>query len=179
MSSKSPKANKHGRQVAQKAASAATPTLPEREIALRELSRRTLGLWLSLFLRILALGILSAIFVAQVPWLRQNRALLDMLSGVLALWPFFTGIGRLHAARIALGRRYAEAERWDDALATLEPLAAPVGRFFDATGEGRYWLAVAYRKAGRDAEAQKIQERVAEIPGGEWAEKARAERSGI
>jgi hypothetical protein len=33
---------------------------------------------------------------------------------------------------------------------------------------------VAYRHTGREAEAETVRQRVAEIPGGEWAEKARA-----
>src|SRR5690349_20518077 len=121
---------------------AAANTLPEPETALTELSRRYVRQWVFLLMRIVTLGILTAIMVRQPPWLEQNRALLDALSGVLALWPLFTDMGKLYAWRIALGRRYAEAKRWADAARTLAPVGGIQGRLFDVTGEGRYWLAI-------------------------------------
>ena len=153
---------------------AAAPTgLPEPATALPELSRRYVRLWVSLLVRIVALGILTAILVRQSLWLEQNRILLDSLSGVLALWPFFTGMGKLYAWRIALGRKYAEAERWADAAPTLAPVGGIQGRLFDVTGEGRYWLARALHGIGKEAEAKELLSWVAALPGGEWAKRAR------
>lgn len=165
MSSKSTKTNKPD-------ASAVT-TLPEPETALPELSRRYIRLWISLLVRIVALGILTAILVRQSSWLENNRVLLDSLSGVLALWPFFTGMGKLYAWRIVLGRKYAEAERWTDAAQTLAPVGGIQGRLFDVTGEGRYWLAIALHGTGKAQEAKELLSWVAALPGGEWAKRAK------
>lgn len=157
---------------------AAPPELPDPATALPELSRRYVRQWVSLLVRIVALGVLTAILARQSPWLEQNRVLLDSLSGVLALWPFFTGMGKLYAWRIALGRRYAEAGRFADAAQALAPVGGIQGRLFDATGEGRYWLAVALHGIGKEAEAKELLSWVAALPGGEWAKRAREPLSG-
>jgi hypothetical protein len=151
----------------------AASTLPDPKTALPELSRRYIRQWVSLLFRIVALGILSAILVRQSPWLEQNRVLLDSLSGVLALWPFFTGMGKLYTWRIALGRRYAEAERWSHAAQTLAPVSGIQGRLFDMTGEGRYWLALALHGMGDERGARELLSWVAALPGGEWARRAK------
>lgn len=164
MPSKSTKTNKPDASLA---------ALPDPQTALTELSRRYVRQWISLLLRIVALGILTAILVRQSPWLAQNRVLLDSLSGVLALWPFFNGMGKLYAWRIALGRKYAEAERWSDAAQTLAPVGGIQGRLFDMTGEGRYWLAVALQGIGKEQEARELLSWVAALPGGEWAKRAK------
>jgi hypothetical protein len=163
MPSKSPKTNNPP---------AAVSTLPEPETALPELSRRYIRQWISLLFRIVALGILTATLVRQSSWLEQNRILLDSLSGVLALWPFFTGMGKLYLWRIALGRKYAEADRWSDAAQTLAPVGGIQGRLFDVTGEGRYWLALALHGIGKKQEARELLSWVAALPGGEWAKRA-------
>ncbi len=163
MSSKSAKTNK----------STTVSRLPETETALTELSRHYIRQWISLLARIVTLGILVAILVRQSFWLAQNRILLDSLSGVLALWPFFTGMGKLHSWRIALGRKYAEAARWTDAVQTLAPLGGIQGRLFDLTGEGRYWLALALKGIGKEQESQELLSWVSALPGGEWAKRAK------
>ncbi|GAB4454603.1 MAG: hypothetical protein OHK0029_09390 [Armatimonadaceae bacterium] len=149
-------------------------SLPDIATAQTEFTRRHIRLWIALLLRVVGLGILTAILTAQVPFLAQNRPLLDAISGVLALAPLFTGLGRLHGWRIALGRRYAEAQRWHDALTILEPLRGITGRLFDANGEGRYWLAEAYHATGRASDAEALRTTVANLGSGEWAEKAKA-----
>jgi hypothetical protein len=146
--------------------------LPDAEIALTELSSRHLRALASLGVRLIAVGFLAALLCAQSPWLAQHRSLVDGLSGVLVLWPFFTALGRLYAWRIALGRTYAKAERWADVERTLRPLTGLRARLFDATGEGTYWLALARRAQGRNEEAARLLKSLAGA-GGRWAEQAR------
>jgi hypothetical protein len=157
------------------ASETAPETLPDVETALTELTRRQIRVVVALVVRVIAVALLTAILARQIPALRQVKPLVDALSGVLVLWPFFTAYGRLQAWRIALGRSYAKAQRWADAERTLTPLAGLRGSLYDATGEGRYWLAVARRGLGRTEEARRLFAFLATLPGGEWAERARRE----
>lgn len=155
---------------------AVTTAAPPVDEALNALFRRTVRAWVWLLVRIVALGLLVAVLSAQIAWVRQNRPIMDALSGVFALWPFFTGLGRIHSWRIALGRAYVQEKRWGDAERTLSHLTGYRARLFDAAGEGAYWLAVARRASSRPDEARRLFQQVAEShPGSEWGEKARHE----
>lgn len=152
---------------------AAVTAAPPTDEALTALLRRTVRAWAWLLVRVVTLALLLAILSVQSPWVRQNRALMDALSGILALWPFFTAMGRIYSWRIALGRSYVREERWADAERTLSPLPGYRARLFDATGEGTYWLAVAHREQGKTEEARRLFRMVTERqPGGEWSQKA-------
>ena len=118
-------------------------TLPDVDAALTELARRQARAAVSLILRLVGVGILIAVLVTQIPALARNRWLLDATGFGLILWPFFTEQGKLFAWRIALGRGYVRAKRWQDAERTLAPLAHRYGQFFDAGGAGRQALAEA------------------------------------
>lgn len=148
-------------------------TLPDVDTALIELTRRQIRVGVALVVRIIAVALLTTILAHQVPAMARMKPLVDALSGVLVLWPFFTAYGRLQAWRIALGRSYAKAERWADTERTLLPLDGLRGSLYDATGEGRYWLATARRGLGRTEEAQRLFTCLAALSGGEWAERAR------
>lgn len=149
---------------------------PPLESALAALSRRHLRAVLALLARIAALGLLMALLSSQSPALAKARVLMDAVAGALALWPFFTALGRLYGWRIALGRSYVRESRFADADCALSPLVVGLrARLFDATGEGAYWLATARRGLGREAEARPLWETIArEHPVGEWGERARA-----
>jgi hypothetical protein len=147
-------------------------TVPDVDTALAELSRRHLRAVASLAVRLIAVGFLAAILCAQIPWLARHRSVVDALSGVLVLWPFFTALGRLYSWRIALGRTYAKVGHWADAERTLTPVRGVRARLFDATGEGTYWLALACRARGQGGEATRLLEGLAQAGGG-WAEQAR------
>jgi hypothetical protein len=144
------------------------------DAALAELSRRHLRALAALGVRVVAVGFLAALLCVQVSWLGRHRGVLDALSGVLVLWPFFTDLGRLYAWRIALGRTYANAGRWAEAERALAPLTGLRGRLFDATGEGTYFLAVARRALGQDGAADALFQQLAGSVGGPWGERARA-----
>jgi hypothetical protein len=147
---------------------------PPRGEALAGLSRQTGWAIGSLIVRIVAVAALNTILAHQIPWLRQNRALLDALGGVLVLWPFFTALGRCYAWRIALGRTYAKEQRWEDADWTLTPFLHPRTRlFFDATGEGIYWLALSRSELGNKEDARRLLQRLAEERRGVWSDRAR------
>ena len=121
----------------------ALPNLPELADAQKTLFRRQVRAVVLLLVRIVLLAMLTATLTFSIPWLRTNRAPLDMLGGVLALWPLWSDIGKNWAWRIKLGRAYASAGRFPDAEALLRPLDGLQGALFDATGDGRKTLSKA------------------------------------
>lgn len=155
--------------------SAPPRTAPPIAEALAALTRRTLRAWVALFLRLLGVALLTTVLAFQIPWVAANKGLIDALSGVLVLWPFFTAIGRNLAWRIALGRAYAREARWAEAEQALALFARPHNQVFDATGEAAYWLALALREQGRTEAARRQFTTLAHSRRGEWAEKAAAE----
>jgi hypothetical protein len=147
---------------------------PPLEEALAELSRRTGWAIGSLVVRIVAIAVLNTILVHQIPWLGRNRVLLDAIGGALVLWPFFTALGQGYAWRIALGRTYAKEQRWSDADRTLTPFLHPRTRlFFDATGEGIYWLALSRSALGNIEDSRRLLQRLADERRGVWSDRAR------
>ncbi|MBC8102941.1 MAG: hypothetical protein H7Z41_10180 [Cytophagales bacterium] len=148
-------------------------TAPPVGEALPGLSRRMGWAVGSLLVRIVTVAVLNTILAHQIPWLGKNRAFLDALGGILVLWPFFTSWGRVYAWRIALGRTYVREQRWADADQTLSPFLHPRTRlFFDATGEGIYWLATARQALGKDEEARRLLTRLLRERRGTWSERA-------
>lgn len=119
--------------------------LPEPESAMATLAarqRRAIGL---LAFRVMLLCVLSGVIKVQMPWMRQLEVLLDAGAGVLALWPFWTAVGRNWQWRIALGTAYANSGRPADAVRVLSALDGIQGRLFDARGDGAAALAAARR----------------------------------
>lgn len=117
--------------------------LPDRDAAMRTLFQRQVRATVMLFVRVVGLSIVTTILKIQMPWLRPYSALLDALSGVLALWPFWTAVGRNWQWRMELGKAYCDAGRFTDAVAVLEALDGVQGRLFDAQGSGAAILAKA------------------------------------
>jgi hypothetical protein len=121
----------------------APPDLPDLPDAQKTLFRRQVRAVVLLLVRIVLIAMLTATLTFSIPWLRINRAPLDMLGGVLALWPLWADVGRNWAWRIKLGQAYASAGRMPDAEVLLRPLDGLQGSLFDAAGEGRKILSEA------------------------------------
>ncbi len=120
--------------------------LPEPSAAMETLARRQRMAVGMLVFRILLLSLLSGILRVQMPWLRSVEAGMDAMAGVLALWPFWTAVGRNWQWRIALGSAYVNAGRFPEAVAVLGALDGIQGKLFDARGDGAKALSTA-RKA--------------------------------
>jgi len=117
--------------------------LPERSEAMAILARRQRQAIGFLVFRVLLLSLLSGILRVQMPWLRSVEGGMDAVAGVLALWPFWTAVGRNWQWRIALGTAYVNAGRFPDAVLVLQALDGIQGKLFDARGDGAQALATA------------------------------------
>ena len=96
---------------------------------------------------------------------------LDMLSILVVLIPFFLGMNKLFAARLAIGRDLVQRRQWSGAIAALDPFAGPSQRFLDSSGEAHYLLALAYAGAGDTARAARAREFLRRHRRGPWADK--------
>ena len=99
------------------------------------------------------------------------KAILNGLSLLVVLVPFYFGIYRLFQARLEIGRERILARAWPEAVAALEPFAAPMQRFLDHSGEAHYLLGTAYAALGDKARAEKARAFVRRKTGSPWAEK--------
>jgi fumarate reductase subunit D len=86
--------------------------------------------------------------------LTPQLIVLNLLSILVVLIPFYAGIHRLYAARLEIGRERVAARAWGEAVAALEPFTAPMQRFLDGTGEAHYLLAQAYMGLGSKTQAE-------------------------
>ena len=115
--------------------------LPVVDDAQKALFQRQVRALVLLGVRVVGLAILATVLKRQMPWLRPYESFFDAMTGILALWPFWTSVGRNWQWRIKLGGAYVDAGRRDDALAMLEALDGIQGRLFDADGKGATLLA--------------------------------------
>ena len=102
-----------------------------------------------------------------------RRFVLDVLNGasiLIVLVPFYAGIYRLFTARLEIGRERIAARAWSEAVAALEPFAAPTQRFLDRSGEAHFLLAQAYMGMGDKVKAEAARAFVRRRKG-VWAEK--------
>ena len=99
------------------------------------------------------------------------KAILNGLSLLVVLVPFYFGIYKLFQARLEIGRERVQARAWTEAVAALEPFSAPTQRFLDASGEAHYWLGQAYAGLGDKVRAEKARAFVRRKSGSPWAEK--------
>lgn len=121
--------------------------LPELESALKSLYRlQVRALWM-LAVRVILLSMLITVLRITIPGIRSISMVLDAAAGSLALWPFWTSIGRNWAWRYKLADAYIKADRCQDALTVLEPLQGVQARLFDADGQGRALKALAMEKS--------------------------------
>lgn len=88
--------------------------------------------------------------------LTPRLAFLNLISILVVLIPFYAGIYRLYAARLAIGRERVQARAWGEAVAALEPFAARTQRFLDGSGEAHFLLAQAYTALGEKSRAEAV-----------------------
>lgn len=120
--------------------------LPDLETALKSLYRLQIRAMWMLAVRVILLSMLITVLRITIPGVRSIGMLLDAIAGSLALWPFWTSIGRNWAWRFKLADAYIHSARYQDALAVLEPLQGVQARLFDADGQGRMLKAKAMEK---------------------------------
>ncbi len=104
---------------------------------------------------------------------------LDLLSILVVLTPFFIGVNRVFAARLALGREYVAARRGREAVAPLDPggrggARGRGQRFLDASGEAHALLAQAYAGLGEGPRAEAMRAFVLKHRPGVWADRLKS-----
>ena len=99
------------------------------------------------------------------------KAILNGLSLLVVLVPFYFGIYKLFQARLEIGRERVQARAWTEAVAALEPFSAPTQRFLDTSGEAHYLLGQAYAGVGDKVRAEKARAFVRRKKNSPWAEK--------
>ncbi len=102
------------------------------------------------------------------------KRLLNYLSLLVVLIPFFAGINRMNAARLEIGRERVQARAWAEAVAALITFDTPFQRFLDADGEAHYLLGQAYAGLGDKVRAEKARAFVRRKTGSPWAQKLQA-----
>lgn len=152
--------------------STSTDTLPTREKAATELLRREVRTITWMLVRLVGVAVLVTLLIRNTPALLSWRPLFDGIGGILVLAPLFTGLGRTFAWRIALGKAYNDAKRWEDTEAILTPLSGLRARLFDAAGEGRFYRAQALSALNRTDEAGAVWRQVAEEGREPWRSQA-------
>lgn len=131
---------------------------------------------------VLITGVVTLIFLIPVPLLMSfvnvptskyfaARHVLDALSVLLIMTPFYVGMNYLFRERLRFGRIYVAESRWKPAIAALEPFDSATQRFLDGTGEAHYLLAQAYSGAGDRVKAERIKTFVQKNRKGVWADK--------
>lgn len=126
--------------------------------------------------------IVTAVLIVPVPFLMafvnvpqskyfQDRHILDGLSMLLIMTPFYVGMNILFKARLRFGREYSEAKRWKAAVAALEPFDNFTQRFMDSTGEAHFLLGKAYAGSGDKMKAERMNRFVLKHRPGVWADK--------
>ncbi|MFO0957590.1 MAG: tetratricopeptide repeat protein [Isosphaeraceae bacterium] len=73
------------------------------------------------------------------------------------------------AARLIQARSSLETDRTAEALRILEDLVGTAGISREVANEGRYYLGLAYRNAGKKDEAMRVFDELAKAPGGQQA----------
>lgn len=104
------------------------------------------------------------------------KAILNGLSMLVVLIPFYFGIYKLYQARLEIGRERVQARAWPEAVAALEPFSAPMQRWLDSTGEAHYHLGTAYAALGDKVRAEKARVYVRRKKDSPWAEKLTTSR---
>lgn len=99
------------------------------------------------------------------------KGILNGLSLLVVLVPFYFGIYKLFQARLEIGRERVQVRAWTEAVAALEPFSAPMQRFLDPSGEAHYLLGQAYAGTGDKVRAEKARAFVRRKTGSPWAEK--------
>ena len=106
------------------------------------------------------------------------KSILNGLSMLFILIPFYFGIYKLYQARLEIGRERVSARAWPEAVAALEPFTSPMQRWLDNTGEAHYHLGTAYAALGDKVRAEKARAYVRRKKDSPWAEKLTASNKG-
>ena len=133
--------------------------IPQNAVINPEADRRLGRIAITYGLIVFALLVLTTLLLSVVNASSQPKTLgdlvhspklaaLNLLSILVVLVPFYFGIHRLFAARLEIGRERVGARAWREAVAALEPFAAPMQRFLDGSGEAHFLLAQAYTGMG-------------------------------
>jgi len=140
----------------------------------RELSRIVMRHFFSFAALLLLMTFVMAFLnVPHTPFF-PYRHLLDFVSILIVMSPFFLGTNRFFAARLRFGREFVEKREWHKAVASLEAFNHIGQRFLDPTGEAHYLLSLALAKEGRTTDAEKVRAYVLKShPSSKWAEKIR------
>ncbi len=139
--------------------------VPRNAVINPEADRRLGRIALTYGLVVFALLVLTSLLVPFINAASQPKTLGEMIhrpalaalnlgSILIVLVPFYFGIHRLFAARLEIGRERVGARAWGEAVAALEPFAAPMQRFLDGTGEAHFLLAQAYAGLGEKGKAE-------------------------
>ncbi len=155
--------------------------IPQNAVINPEADRRLGRIALTYGLIVFALLVLTTLLLPFINAASQPRTLgelihkpklaaLNLGSILIVLIPFYFGIHRLFAARLEIGRERAQAHAWREAVAALEPFAAPMQRFLDGSGEAHFLLAQAYAGLGEKGKAEAARAFVRRKKG-VWAEK--------
>jgi len=94
----------------------------------------------------------------------------NLLSILVVLVPFYYGIYKLFSARLVIGRERVQARAWSEAVAALEPFDAWAQRFLDGSGEAHFLLAQAYTGLGDKSKAEAARKFVRRRKG-PWADR--------
>ena len=86
--------------------------------------------------------------------MKPSVILLNFVSILVVLIPFYFGIYKLFSARLVIGRERVQSRSWSQAVAALEPFDAWTQRFLDNSGEAHFLLAQAYTGLGDKAKAE-------------------------
>jgi len=155
--------------------------IPQNAVINPEADRRLGRIAITYGLIVFALLVLTTLLLSVVNAASQPKTLgdlihnpklagLNLLSILVVLVPFYFGIHRLFAARLEIGRERVGARAWREAVAALEPFAAPMQRFLDGSGEAHYLLAQAYTGMGEKGKAESARAFVRRKKGA-WADK--------
>ncbi len=148
----------------------AEPTAPViNEDADRALGRIILRYGLATLVLLVAMTGVMSVVNALVPG--PLHRFLDTVGLLVVMLPFFAGMNKLFAARLALGRDLVGQRRWREAIAALDPFAGAGQRFLDKTGEAHYLLSLAYQGTGDSPRANAARAFVRRHRAGPWAQR--------
>ncbi len=149
----------------------------------RRLNRISLGYGLLVFVLLVLTQVALSLVNARVspdslhgmmkPWL----VVLNMVSILVVLVPFYFGIQRLYAARLEIGRERVAARAWPEAVAALEPFDSPLRwllGFLGDTDEAHFLLAQSYAALGDKTRADRARAFVRRKPRSTWAARLNA-----
>jgi hypothetical protein len=100
---------------------------------------------------------------------------IDILSAVLIMAVFWSGISKINKLLIGYARSFAERQQWIDVSSVLESFNQNGQHLLDTTGEAHYLLAISLERIDKPKAAQKARDYLLKRKGHtEWAQKLRS-----